>query len=160
MAFDRAKFLRIAAMLGSSHAGERHNAADQSYTMLQAAGATWHDILVERSDDTRDNEIRIATEACEHLKTLLAERDARIAELERATGDWSSVPRVTVTSHKQAAIWLLELNSNERVYLSPRERGFVTDVSAWVGPLPPKMRDWFQIILDRTAQRTGLVPPP
>jgi hypothetical protein len=158
-AFDREKFLRVAAMLGSPHEGERHAAADLAYALLQKAGASWFDILNERSDDVSNDQLRVATEASEYLTALLAERDARIAELERGQPDWAPATRVTIGNHNAAARWLLERHGGGEVWLGQREQDFVAHAGRWVGPLPPKMRAWLQVILDRTAQRTGLVPP-
>jgi hypothetical protein len=120
MAFDRDKFLRVAAMLGSEHEGERHAAADRAYAMLERAGATWFDILNERSDDARDNEIRIRTEACEQLLADLEAAYARIAELERASPDWRPIERVEIGNHRRVSAWLLDLNTRGEVWFSER----------------------------------------
>jgi hypothetical protein len=157
MALDRDKFLRVAAMLGSEHAGERHAAADRTYEMLRQAKTTWFDILNERGDD----QLRIATEACE---ALLAERgtlSARIAELETVAGDgWKTVERVMIGNHNHAAKWLIQLSDDSKIWLSAKERSFLGTCAAWIGPLRPKQQPFLQSIVDRVHQQYGFTPPP
>jgi hypothetical protein len=40
-----AKLVKVLGMLGSTHAGERDNAARQATRMLKDAGLTWYDVV-------------------------------------------------------------------------------------------------------------------
>lgn len=39
------KLVKVLGLLGSSHAGERANAAEHASRMLKEAGLTWYDVL-------------------------------------------------------------------------------------------------------------------
>src|SRR5580693_1017844 len=114
MAFDRARFLRLAAMLGSPYENERHNAADLAYEMLQKFGIGWTE-LNSRGDmilsPALGAEDPIAVEACRQLLADLEAAHARIAELERQLPDWQPVNRVEIGNHRRVSAWLLDLNS-------------------------------------------------
>jgi hypothetical protein len=150
-AFDRDRFIRVVAMTGSAADGECLNAIRRANAMLETARMTWSDVL--------SGEDHVAVEACKSLLADLSAAQARIAELERQLPDWQPVTKVAIGNHNRAAEWLLNLNAEGRVWLTAREKDFVGHVGGWIGPLRPKMREWFQNILDKTAQRTGLVPP-
>jgi hypothetical protein len=149
-ALDRTRLAKIAAMLDSEFDGVCLNAARAASAMLKAAHVTWSDVLKED---------QLAVEACKDLLGQLEAAQAKIADLERQLPDWQPVSKVTINNHNRSARWLLDLNAEGQVWLAAREREFVSHVAGWIGPLRPKMREWFQAILDRTAQRTGLAPP-
>jgi hypothetical protein len=150
-AFDLNKFIRVVAMTGSAADGECLNAIRLANDMLKRTGATWSDVL--------NGEDHVAVEACKSLLADLAAAQARIAELERQLPDWQPVTKVTIGNHNRAARWLLDLHAAGQVRLAAREQALVDSVAGWIGPLRQKQREWFQDILNRTAARTGLVPP-
>jgi len=46
--FDLQRFIKLCAMLASSHEGERASAALKASDMLNAAGLTWNDMIKDR----------------------------------------------------------------------------------------------------------------
>jgi hypothetical protein len=150
-ALDYTKLALICGMFGSDHDGEHANAAAKADQMVKRAGTSFDRIL---------NEVRVATEACEQLLAAVAERDARIAELERAQPDWKPVERVAIGNHNRAAKWLLQMGNDSKIWLSPNEWSILGGCSAWIGPLRPKQQGVVQNIVDRIHKQYGFAPPP
>ena len=151
MPFDRDKFLRVAAVLGSPREGERHNAADLTYAMLKRAGKVWAEVL--KPDP-------VMLDTVKQLKAELDVAHTRIDELERASPGWQPITRFDVGKPNRTAPWLLGLHQNTVVHFTPKELGLLNSVSKCIGPPTPGQKPWFEDIVNRTCSRYGLVPPP
>ena len=152
MPLDRDKLIRVVGMTGSEHDGECLAAARRANALLTEAETTWAEVLA--------GEDPIAVEACRQLLADLEAAHTRIAELERASPEWRPVERAEIGNHNRTSKWLIELNQRGEVWFSEKEREFINSCRRWIGTLRPKMREWLQEIVNRTAQRYGLVPPP
>jgi hypothetical protein len=160
---DLVKFTHIVAMIDSAHDGEATNAWRLASRMLKAAGRTLADFIAPFAEaETLRAENKVATDAVE---VLLAENQALRGELDalRSTGT-AVAPWVEVAApganHRTAAQWALGLYDDARVWLTDREREFLGTCSRWTGQLRPKQREWFDRLMTRIVQQTGMSPPP
>jgi hypothetical protein len=156
---DLARVAKLLGVAGSSqHEGEAVNAIRMVDRVLRAAGMRWPDLT------DGHHRAEVATEAATGLIGELAAANERIAVLEAefsrgtAVAVWQDVG-AQISSTPGAAKWALELNQRGLVWLSDKEIDFLNRVTVWVGPLTPRMRPFFENVMDRILTRTGLVPP-
>jgi hypothetical protein len=162
--FDRTKFIKIAAMLGSSHEGERRAAADQAARLLLAApvDTRWPEVFGADPEALREalRQAEVREEACRHLLTQLEERDARITELERAQPDWHQITSVPIGHFSRTARWILDLDAQGQIRLTSWESTFVKNCASWFGQPRGNQQPKLQDIVNRIYHQTGLRPPP
>jgi hypothetical protein len=150
---DRQRVARIIAMAGSRHDGEALNAVRTVDGLIREAGLTWEDLVAPFA------QLEVAVEAA---RVLLEENISLRAELEqqRSSGveEWREVGG-PISSISAVAEWVLDLYRQKLCWLSEFETGFLENCTTWVGRLPPSQQLVFQRIVDRAADRTGMIPP-
>jgi hypothetical protein len=153
--FDHRRAARIIAMVGSHQDGEALNAVRLVDRMLRQAQMTWEDLLVPFA------RMELAVEAA---KVLLDENLALQAEVEQlrssrtALPDWRQVGSV-MTDIQRAAHWVLDLHQQKLCWLGGFEKALVTQCATRVSSLPTGQQSIFWRIVERTAERAGMVPP-
>jgi hypothetical protein len=146
-------------LLDSPHEGERLSALRGLGPVLQRLKLKWIDIgqaVVHRQK---------LLAAAQQLET---ERDAALAEIERLrrhsdlnagqVATWAEVGMPTSATNRHAG-WLLSLAAAGALYLTVKERDFVTTCSRWRGPLTAAQQPWLLDIVRRAVERTGERPP-
>jgi hypothetical protein len=152
---DRQRVARIIAMAGSRHDGEALNAVRTVDRLIREAGLSWEDLL------TPFVQLEVAVEAA---RVLLEENSFLRAELDqwRSSGhtlrEWREVGE-PISSVRPVAEWALDLYRQKLCWLSKFEISFLEHCTKWVGRLPPSQEPRFQRIVDRAAERTGMIPP-
>jgi hypothetical protein len=123
MSLNGTKLSRVLAMISSNFDDEALTAARRARELVKAAGLTWEQVL-----DNHD--IEIATEAC---RRLIAENNELREQLARLKAE---------AAHEPGA-WFEPYTTTEKIdrcveyaeYLTGWERGFVTNIAGWRGPL-------------------------
>jgi hypothetical protein len=95
---------------------------------------------------------------------LLDENSSLRAELEQwrssgsAVAEWRKVG-AAISSIRPIAEWVLDIHRQNLCWLSAFEVSFLRHCTTWMGPLPPDQQPVFRRLVDRVAERTGMIPP-
>jgi hypothetical protein len=150
--FDFDRFIKVIAMVGSSHDGEALVAARQADRLLPRAGLSWEKVLKPH------HELTIAVEAAAGLVEEKAELRAELDRYRQTVAERRN-GAAGRADHRAQARWCLRLADEGLVRLNGFERSFLASVSRRHCRLSDKQQSIWEDLLPEIARRGGWVPP-